>query len=169
MTSGPYLTVTGHRPNRLGGYNAPARQRVEQLAERTIRAIAPRHAAIGMAQGWDQACAEACVRLGVPFTAVIPGLPRGMAFGDNWARAAYERYLWLLERAAAIEWRPWPGAGREYYDRDRRLVELAVEQMPDALCLALWCGERSGTGLTVGLAVEWGVPVYNCWKEWENG
>jgi sugar phosphate isomerase/epimerase len=164
-----YLSVTGHRPNCTGGYGAAAIARVERIAYRWIDALRPELAYVGMALGWDQAVATACVSLGVPFVAVIPGLPRGMAFGDNWPRASYERYLSLLERAESIEWRPWAGAGREYYDRDRRLVELAAARLPDALLLALWSGERSGTSLTVGLAVEWSVPVWNVWGDYSDG
>lgn len=164
MTS---LLVTGHRPNRLGGYSGAANRWLGAFAADQIRAIRPHRAVIGMAQGWDQACARACQSLGIPYTAVIPGLAPGLSFGDNWPQRAQDEYLSLLEAADDIIWCPWPGHDREYYARDERMVHM-VREMPDPFCLALWNGERSGTGITVGLAHEWGVPVWNCWKEWQS-
>lgn len=159
------LTVTGHRPHHLeGGYSGTTRTRLEALAHRTLRAMRPDHVFIGMAQGWDQACAVACNRLALPWAAVLPGFAAGHTQDMTWPRPAQERYLSLLETAADVMWLPWPGAGREYAHRDMKLVELGD------WVLALWDGaQRSGTGLTVRLANERQLPIWNVWEEWTNG
>ena len=154
------LSVTGHRPHLLGGYHVqPA---LEHLALVTLADMAPRLVCTGMAQGWDMAVAGACVTLGIPFVAVVPGFMPPHTQDDRWPAATRARYAQLLAAAVEVECRPWPGARREYHDRDMRLVQRC-DQM-----LALWNGdERTGTGATVKMARAAGRPVRNVWGMWD--
>jgi uncharacterized phage-like protein YoqJ len=70
----PVVAFTGHRPDKLGGWNIPnnTQKRVRlALLDELIR-IRPRHAIVGMALGVDQWAAACCHDLGIPFTAAIP-------------------------------------------------------------------------------------------------
>jgi hypothetical protein len=156
------LAVTGHRPHHLaGGYSDVTRERLIRLATWAIGDMRPDNVRIGMAQGFDQACAVACLRLGVSWTAVLPGLASGTQQA-HWPRPARERYDQLLALATDVEQCPFDGAGREFVHRDMALVA------PADWLLALWNGDRSGTGLTVRLAMERDVPVWNVWDAWHG-
>ena len=156
------LSVTGHRPDRLGGYTSDVTNRLRHLALLSVARLEPSQVVVGMAQGWDQACAWAALDLGVPFVAVLPGFIQPDAQVALWPPAARAEYARLLALADEIEQRPWPGARREYHDRDMRLVERGDE------VLALWDGDpRSGTGMTIRMAG--GKPVHNVWGEWHAG
>jgi hypothetical protein len=66
------IAVTGHRPGKLGGYNADVLSRATLLAAKHLRALDPKEVITGMALGWDTACALAAIRLHIPFTAALP-------------------------------------------------------------------------------------------------
>ena len=52
---------TGHRPNKLGGYDDDIYQRLVTLAMTYLEETRPKRVISGMALGWDQALAEAAV------------------------------------------------------------------------------------------------------------
>lgn len=152
-----YLSVTGHRPHLLGGYHVQSR--LDHLALVVLADMAPSVVCTGMALGWDQAVASACVTLGVPFVAVLPGFATGGYQCTRWPPASQRRFHELLAAAHEIDRCPFPGAGREFHHRDMRLVERC-DQM-----LALWNGdERTGTGQTVKICRD--KPVRNVWEMW---
>lgn len=153
-----YLAVTGHRPNRLGGYSV--QPRLDHFALGVLARVGATRVYTGMAQGWDQAIAAACVALDIPFVAVLPGFAPGCSQSNRWPAPARERYDRLLAAADGVERLPFPGAGREYHMRDQRIAEAG------SWLLALWDGDaRSGTGMTVRMAR---VPVVNVWEEWTS-
>lgn len=151
------ISATGHRPDRLGGYRHWQAEPLIVLAADTLVAMRPDYVWTGGAQGWDQCVGWACVRLGIPFGVIVPGMAR--PHGGNWPPAARAEYERLLALAADVEQRPFAGAFQEYRDRDEQLVERADWM------LALWSGVPSGTGITVRMAHERHVPVWNVWKE----
>lgn len=155
------LSVTGHRPHLLGGYHV--QPRLEHFALVTLADLRPSLVCTGMALGWDQAIADACVRLAIPFVAVIPGFAGSGSQSGRWPAASRARYDQLLAAAHEVERLPFPGAGREFHTRDRRLVERCDEM------LALWNGDpRTGTGATVAMCTE-ARPVRavrNVWGAW---
>jgi hypothetical protein len=153
------LSVTGHRPHLLGGYLVqPA---LEHLALITLADMRPQRVCTGMALGWDQAIAAACITLDIPFVAVLPGFASGGYQCTRWPAASQARFHQLLAAAAEIERCPFPGAGREFHHRDQRLVERCDD------LLALWNGDpKTGTGITVTMAR--GKPVHNVWGAWHG-
>src|SRR5262245_52551204 len=97
------VSGTGHRPPR--GYanfredlGTPKyrfrlfREKLQEFAVGQLRLYKPDKVLTGMALGWDTALAEACVRLSIPFAAVVPC--------DNqdrfWEDAQKQRYKELL-------------------------------------------------------------------------
>jgi uncharacterized phage-like protein YoqJ len=64
--------VTGHRPDKCGGYSDANMERLTRFAFVHIEQINPKMVISGMALGWDTACARACLRLNIPLWAAIP-------------------------------------------------------------------------------------------------
>jgi hypothetical protein len=151
------LSVTGHRPPRLGGYGQHVTQRLDSLALRTVAAMRPDRLVTGMALGWDQACARAALALDIPYEAIVPGTIGG--YEQLWPPAARAEFNRLLALAGRVEIRAYMG-GAEIKDRNERVVELGT------WLLSLWDGTPSGTGNTVEMATRRGLPVWNVWKEW---
>lgn len=92
------LSATGHRPNKLGGYDNESRLLLVKFAEETLRKYQPSKVISGMALGWDIAIASAAVNLGIPFIASVP-------FADQWKRWTNEDvklYKQLLLKASEI-------------------------------------------------------------------
>lgn len=152
------LSVTGHRPHLLGGYHVqPA---LEHLALVTLAGMRPRIVRTGMALGWDQAIAAACIALDIPFVAVVPGFATGQSQSAMWPIASQRRYNDLIAEAHNVEQCPFPGRGREFRMRDQALVDACDE------LLALWNGDpRTGTGITVGMCRK---PIRNVWEAWHG-
>lgn len=158
------LAATGHRPEKLGGYGDDARHELEAFAVRTLATLRVQQVISGMALGWDQAVAEACLFLGVPFIAAVP------FYGQDrrWPGSARERYLRLLGRAmrvemlSAVEPASNGQAAKLLDARNRWMVDHA-EQM-----LALWNGSLiGGTANCVAYAERRRKSVLNVWPLWE--
>lgn len=93
------LSVTGHRPDKLGGYSPKAFQHLVNVAESCLTKLSPKKVITGMALGWDMAIAQACVNLGIPFIAAIPF--KGQE--SRWQTKDQDKYKSLLQKAFVIE------------------------------------------------------------------
>ncbi len=67
------IAVTGHRPDKLGGFSEDVHHRLVRFAKETLSKIPRDNLTIvtGMALGWDIAIADACDQVGIPFLAAI--------------------------------------------------------------------------------------------------
>jgi len=149
--------VTGHRPPRLGGYTSEVERRLAALADETLAELRPARVISGMAQGWDLAVAEACVRGDVPFVAAL-AFPDAASSWPEAERARLDRALAEAERVETLAEAPDRGV---FHARDRWIVAHA-----DTI-VALWDGERSGGAFaTVRSAEKRRVPVINLWSRW---
>jgi uncharacterized phage-like protein YoqJ len=136
--------------------------RVVQLAAAALKHYRPVHVRTGMAQGWDQAAAEACTVLGIPFTAIIPH----EAFPSCWpagARAKYNDLLMAADEIIVV------GTGDFHMgllqSRNERIVdEVAADS---GYLLALWnLKERGGTYNCLKYAGDHDVETHNLWPSW---
>lgn len=159
------LSVTGHRPDKLiygdkrAGFRNFVHSKLLRLATSQLNILWPTSVLTGMAMGWDQAVAEACLDLGIPFQAVLPFSGQE----DIWPMSARRHYHTLLNAAQRVTIVCVPGyAGWKMLKRNEYLVEHG-----DAL-LALFNGSAGGTKHCVGLANSKGLEVINCWSEWEQ-
>lgn len=68
------VAVTGHRPNKLGGYNplAPLNLAIKELLREKVELIKPRSMISGMALGVDTMWAEIAMEKRIPLIAAIP-------------------------------------------------------------------------------------------------
>lgn len=154
------LTGTGHRLDKLSeGYTEAGRDRLVSLARWALVKYKPTAVISGMAQGWDQALAEAAMSYGIPFDAAVPFLGQE----KQWPRESVERYRNLLSKARTVivvcngGYAAWKMQKRNEWMSDHA----------DGL-LALWNGSDGGTANCVRYAQDKhpAKPIYNVWDEW---
>lgn len=151
------VAATGHRPDKLGGYDLLPRRALGALAVEHLHYNRPTSVIVGMALGWDQAVAAACVTLGIPFIAAVPF--EGQE--SRWPEESQQRYFRLLGHAERVEViSEYPGS-RAMELRNRWMVDHADEM------LALWNGDLlGGTANCIRYAEQRGRPITNLWRRW---
>lgn len=152
---------TGHRPPRLGGYSAETDIRLIRLAKAWLlpRKQEIAHCISGMALGWDQCLARACVMLKIPFDAYVPFKGQDSV----WPEESRRMYAWLLERARKVIYVCDPGYETwKLIARDKRMADDATDM------LALFDGlPKGGTWTTIRYAQNIKRPIHNLWDQWE--
>lgn len=155
------ITVTGHRPNKLGGYNNLSQ--LEKFAENKLSdinsTVGPITVLTGMALGWDQAVAKACIKLNIPFIAYIPCMNQE----NLWSNKLKLEYYNILEQAKDVIL----VSDKDYTpecmkERNKRMVNDAN------IVLALWDGSSGGTCHCVTYASSVNRTVVNLWKHWDK-
>lgn len=159
---GRSIGLTGHRPERLGGYgpNPVARWAYGVAYEVLCRLRAEGFYTVlsGMAQGFDQLAAQAALDVGLQLVAVVPFAGQEVV----WPPAARRRYRALLARAAQVV-----VVADLSRARDRRLAATVALETRNryvvensGLLLACWDGKRTGgTWQTVAMARRLRRPV----------
>lgn len=161
----PEITIaaTGHRPDKLGGYSATEHGRIYKLAHdylsvqlgcTTHADEKPARLISGMAIGWDIACAEAAIDLGIPLICAIP-FPQQPS---RWPPVSV--MLWAKIKAKATEVHT---VSTEFTRNAFQLRNIWMVDRAD-LILALWNGTAGGTANCIKYAVKKQVPVYNLWN-----
>lgn len=154
------LAGTGHRPEKLGGYNNPVvEDRLRSLAIAALQEREPEKVITGMALGWDQILAEAARACGIPYIAAVPF--EGQE--KRWPSASQVYYRALLKDAAEVVYVCLPGyAAWKMQARNKWMVSRADRM------LALWDGSPGGTGNCCNIARIRKVPIDNLWARWEE-
>jgi uncharacterized phage-like protein YoqJ len=152
------LSVTGHRPDKLGGYRKSVTERLQTVAYISLAKLKPSLVLVGMANGWDQAIAWAAVNAHVPFMAYIP------FHGQEkmWPRKSQASYHELLDYAQeVVVCSPGGYAPQKLHIRNHRIVDESME------VLALWNGvNQGGTAACLEYARKRQRPIHNVWNEW---
>lgn len=153
------LVGTGHRPNKLGGYSGAAHLKLVSLAKDYLSRERDNVTEVisGMALGWDQALAEACCELGVPWTAAVPCLNQEKMWPPE-SKEKYNRLLWGARRVVNV-------TNREYAWDCMQLRNEWMVKNCDAV-LALWDGSPGGTGNCLRYAREQGKEIINLWPDY---
>lgn len=153
------IAGTGHRPDKLGGYDGQTADRLFDFAIRHIEQLKPDLIISGMALGWDMALAEAAWALEIPFHAYIPF--RGQEL--KWPSGPQVLYRNLLAVAAKILECGEPGyAAWKMQVRNKCMVDALTG--PDDVLLALWDGSDGGTSNCVKYAESKGKTIINLWE-----
>lgn len=153
------VAVTGHRPDKLSGYEHAAKLRLQQVAERVLEEARPRSIITGMALGWDQAVAVAAGRCGIPYIAAVPF--KGQH--EQWPFFAREEYERLLRYAYRVVYVSEPGYA--VWKMQRR-NEWMVDQCEAVL--ALWDGSGGGTANCIQYAAKVQRPMVNVWDQYQQ-
>lgn len=156
------LAVSGHRPQRIAaalGKPALTRDDADHLIRFATRKIIredPRVVGIGMALGWDLACAVACVNLSIPFMAFIPFVGQERL----WSGDEQRLYRALLEKAKDVKVAARHQLNVAFLDRNELMIDAS-----DRL-LAFGSGLPGGTDHAIRYAESWRKSVNNVWPEW---
>lgn len=161
------LSVTGHRPNDLGGFRSEVWLTLVELAKTKIAELNPVEVWTGGALGWDQACCEACIQLDIPFTLVIPCLP--WYYASRWSDQSQNYFHGLYDGSIKT--------GRRH--AERLMVFGTTYEMSQLharnnymvencdVLLALYSGKSSGgTANAVNYAGRLRKKVINAWSDY---
>lgn len=157
------ISVTGHRPAKLGGYSPTAQSRLIAFANHLVREIVPARFEVsqyitGMALGWDMAIAEACVANNIPFIAAVPC--EGQS--NIWPAASQAQWTRLINHAARVEILAPAYSPTCMNDRNRWMVDHSDR------VVALWNGTPGGTANCVNYAISINRPYNNAWPSWQR-
>lgn len=147
------LTVTGHRPNKIGGYNpnSPLRIKVRSAIYDFLTEHKPELAISGMAIGVDQEFATICDQLQIPFIAAIPFVGQE----KKWPQETQDHYNDLLTLAQEVTiTSDGPYAAYKMQKRNRWMVDKATD------VLAVWDGTTGGTANCVSYAEAINKPIH---------
>ena len=142
------VAVTGHRPNKLGGYElTPLRLKISQKIYSILEKLKVDVAYTGMALGIDQDFARVCKMLNIPYIACVPCDDQDRM----WPLGSKDLYSHLLSSASEIivvtpgRYKPWVMQKRNEY---------MVNQLNDKddFLLAVWDGSSGGTANCVKYA-----------------
>lgn len=162
IDKGPRVfAVTGHRPDKVGGYSDELYNTLVNFAEKELLARRPMISEIlsGFALGWDQAVAEASYRLGIPVVAAVPFEGQHL----KWPEKSQHRYKDLLAQAKEVVIVSQGG-----YSSEKMLIRnLWMIERAESV-LALWNGSRGGTSHAVNCAYSRGTTVVNLWTFWKS-
>lgn len=150
------VAATGHRPDKLGGYEQI--NRLTSFARQYLNALSPASVISGMALGWDQAVAAAALDLCIPLTAAVP-------FEDQesrWPDTSRRRYAELMSRAAFVHVvSPYPGTPAMQL-RNRWMVDRCD------LLLSLYDGSYGGTHNCLLYANRQKRQILNLWEPYSS-
>lgn len=155
---------TGHRPDKLGGYDDPIYWRALNLALWHLKEH-PCHVVIsGMANGWDQAIAKAAMLHRIPFIAAVPF--KGQE--GTWPKSRRHHYHNLLECADHVEIidpdvRDFTEMRKAFDKRNRWMVDRCTH------LVTLWNGTPGGTANCIRYAQRVNRKTYDLWPYWEKG
>ena len=163
---GKVLCGTGHRPNSFGGYKPWVEEMLLELAIHVLTKLKPKGVITGMAQGWDMALADACLRLKIPYLAAIPfeGQELRWSVHGIYSQTMY----WRLRQAANKVKVVTPQVDRTNKSSVIRAMHIRNEWMVhnSEFVLALWNGyEKGGTWKCVYYARGVNKPVVQCWDK----
>lgn len=147
------LTVTGHRPNKIGGYNPNSSLRVKVRSKIYDFLVEhkPELAVSGMAIGVDQEFAAICDQLNIPFIAAIPFLGQEKKWPTD-TQAHYQELLALAQEVVTVSDGGY--AAYKMQKRNRWMVDKATD------ILAVWDGTTGGTANCVAYAEAVNKPIY---------
>jgi uncharacterized phage-like protein YoqJ len=150
------IAGTGHRPDKLGGYDAYSMIQVLRFAERVLAHNKPSVVISGMALGWDMALAQAAVNLAIPFRAYVPFVGQEQV----WPAATRLYYKALLAQAQETKICSTGGY-------TKASMQLRNQQMVDDcdVVAALWNGSDGGTSNCLSYAMFVGKPYINYWPQ----
>ncbi len=157
MIEPPKIMVTGHRPQKLGGYGTnPTRTWVCRSLGQTLREALNKKSDIevitGMALGVDQWWAKAAISLGVPFHAYIPFLGQE----TRWPEESQREFSDILLKAKSMtivsegDYASW-----KMQKRNQAMVDDAT------VCVAVWDGTGGGTKNCVDYILKKGKPLFH--------
>jgi uncharacterized phage-like protein YoqJ len=139
------VAFTGHRPNKLGGYNLPNPTYIKVCLEidKHLRELKPEKVISGMALGVDQWAANIAIKLQIPLLAAVPFEGQEKKWPEH-SRIIYQK---LLAKASEMVYVCSPGySNSKMQERNKWMVDQCD------ILIAVWDGTAGGTGNCVKYA-----------------
>lgn len=155
---GTVLSLTGHRPDKLGGYSKEAEKKVLRVAKNLLLKVEPDFVVSGMALGWDTAGALAAIALDIPLIAAVPF--EGQE--SRWTEDSQARYKKILHKAHKVQQVCRPGYA-PWKMQVRNIWMLDVGNVVGAC----WDGSPGGTANCLKVARSRNMRIINVWKDLE--
>lgn len=159
------LVITGHRPQKLGGFgNLVAHRRIQNRIHDYLVDIQPELVYSGMALGVDQWCAASCIKLKIPYIACVPFKNQDLKWSGSY-RAEYRRLIKAAAKVVYVDRQPGYISKRvppDVYESQKMMKRNAymVAQMEENDVLLAVAGPgMSGTRHTIGLAERCGLHL----------
>jgi uncharacterized phage-like protein YoqJ len=151
------IAGSGHRPDKLGGYDPHTTLRVLKLATNALRHWKPTTIISGMAQGWDMALAQAAISLDIPFWAYVPFKGQEQVWPSA-TRLYYHALLAKAQKVVICTDGAYTKASMQI--RNQRMVDDCE------LLLTLWNGSSGGTANCITYAMFAGRPYVNLYPQY---
>ncbi len=150
------VAFTGHRPDKLGGYDLPNPTYISvcQKIEAALKELKPEKVISGMALGIDQWAAHIATKLGIPFIAAVPFIGQD----GKWPTQSRKIYKILLAKASETV-----VVSEGAYSAAKLQIrnEWMVYQLgQDDKLIAVWDGTKGGTGNCVAYAESKKKTIY---------
>ena len=152
------VAVTGHRPQKLGGYSTGVNMKLLDLAQQALKRHNIEKVLTGMAQGWDQAIATSCAVLNIPFVACIPFTGQD----EMWTADGKRLYQFLMEKASEVKL---VSNGSYSPTKMQKRNEYMVDN--SEFLIALWNGTPGGTANCIAYAKKVGRKGENWWPKYK--
>jgi len=153
------IAATGHRPNKLGGYNELNQQKLVKLAYDYLCELQPDGVISGLALGWDMAFAEAARLLSIPLHGAVPFAGQE----SRWPVESQREWRRLIDSCTSVT----VVSDGGYHPEKMQIRNEWMVDRAHRLC-ALWDGSRGGTGSCIRYAMQRQViTIDNLWSEWE--
>lgn len=168
------VTVTGHRPKYFkDSYSENTYNTLVEIADNWLTKNKPNLVYIGMALGWDFACADSCVLSNIPFIAAVPfrnqdakwSVKQQQTYRELLCCAKQVVYVDELTDSQYLVKNSKPGLYNPYklLLRNNWMIDQCTE------VLAMWNGkEEGGTYSAVKYAKSKGLTITNLWSEYES-
>lgn len=168
------LSATGHRPNKLGGYDTETKDGLVSFAELVIMEWQPEKIISGVALGWDMAIATAAINCGIDLVCAVP-------FRDQWKRwtsddiKAYQEILKKADQIVYVDELEGYECSEvsigKYHIEKMQLRNKWMVDNSDGI-LALWNATPGGTKNCVDYAkTRYDFPkdkIIYLWESWSN-
>lgn len=155
---------TGHRPDKLGGYDEESFERLVNIAWDAIDDIRPTVVISGMALGWDQALAKAAILHGAELHAYCPCEGQD----SRWPPSSRKLFEKIISMASKVHYTYKGG-----YPGPWCMQQRNIEMVDASECvLAMFNGSPGGTANCIEYAEKKNKTVINLWKDlqkvWAN-
>ncbi len=163
------LVITGHRPDKLGGYSTAVLTLLVNLAMDEIRLRRPDEVIDGLALGWDMACAIATIKLRdeehlpIKLFGYVPFRSQEKRWRDDTLVRMYNKIISKADQVIYLQDAEPKDAGQaiEWLNaRNERMVDDGDK------ILALHNGSKGGTWNCIHYAEKMARPIHNAWPAW---
>jgi uncharacterized phage-like protein YoqJ len=162
------IAGTGHRPDKLGGWeNTEAYRELVIFLRDYVLINGEAGVVTGCAAGLDLALGEAAIEACIPLMAAIPFEGQEKRWSTFWQ----QRYHYVVDSAQKVNVLFTPDVSSKYevskalLGRNEWMVNYIREK--NGKIYALWNGTKGGTAHCVRSAERAGVPVVNYWDKYK--